>query len=310
MSAKAQTLRIGDRDIRITNTGKVFYPKEQFTKGDVIAYYARIAPILLPYIKGRALTLKRYPDGVDGGFFYEKQCPAHAPEWISTTRVKKSDGSIIKYCTINDPAALLWAVNLANLEFHPFLHLARSPGTPCGVMFDLDPGSPAGLVQCARVALRLHDLFRTLGLKSFAKTSGSKGMQLFVPLNTPVRYSQTKSFARAVATALSQRFPEAVTADMKKNLRRGKIFIDWSQNDGKKTTVAPYSLRAREQPTASTPVTWEEIRHSIRRQSPASLIFTAGEVLRRIERLGDLYAPTLTLRQSLPEIKALPQPGG
>ncbi len=305
MSAKEQQLSIDGRQVRITNADKIFYPREGFTKGDVIAYYARVADVLLPYVKDRALTLKRYPDGIEGGFFYEKQCPSHAPKWISTTRVKKSDGSTIRYCMLNDTASLLWSVNLANLEFHPFLHTAQRPGRPTGLMFDLDPGPPADIVQCAQVALRLRDLFRSLELESLPKTSGSKGMQLFVPLNTPIRYSQTKAFARAVATVLAQRFPESIVADMKKDLRKGKVFIDWSQNDARKTTVAPYSLRAREQPTVSTPITWEEVGQCVKKKSAASLRFTAEAVLQRLDRLGDLYAPSLTLRQKLPTVKAV-----
>lgn len=304
MSA-TQQLRIDGRDVRVSNLDKVFYPKPGFGKGEVLDYYIRIAPVLLPHLRNRALTLKRYPDGVEGEFFYEKQCPSHAPKWVRTTPVRKGDGGTIRYCVLNDLASLVWAANIANLEFHPFLHRTTARTRPTALMFDLDPGPPASIVQCCQVALWLRDLFATLGLKCFPKTSGSKGMQLAVPLNTPVTYRRTKAFAHAVAEALSARFPEHVVSDMKKSLRRGKVLIDWSQNDDAKTTVCAYSLRAKEAPTVSTPVAWEEVETALKRRRANPLGFTSKTVLKRVEEFGDLHSPVLTLKQRLPTASAL-----
>ncbi len=300
------TVSVQGRQLTFSNLDKIFYPKTGFTKRDVIAYYNAVAPVLLPHLQQRAITLKRYPDGVEGNFFYEKRCPAHAPRWLKTTAVEKKDGSTIRYCLIGDLPSLLWAANMANLELHPFLHRATAPSRPTCLMFDLDPGPPAGLQKCCRVALWLRDLFLALGLQSFPKTSGSKGLQLVVPLNTPVTYRRTKAFAQAVAEALSQRFPQEVVAEMKKEMRTGKVFIDWSQNDDAKTTVAPYSLRAGAQATASTPVAWEELESALRRGKADSLRFTATDLLQRIEKRGDLHAPVLTLKQKLPSVLHLP----
>jgi len=257
---------------------------------------------LLKQIKDRALTLKRYPDGVEGGFFYEKQCPSHAPEWIRTTPVKKSDGSTIRYCLLNDLPSLVWAVNLANLEFHPFLHRTRARTRPTMLMFDLDPGPPADIVDCARVALRLRGLFAALELECCVKTSGSKGMQLAVPLNTPVTYRRTKAFAHAVARTMAARFPGQIVPEMKKSLREGKVLIDWSQNDDAKTTVCAYSLRAREAPTVSTPLRWEEVEPVAESGDAGAIRFTAEQAIARVEGLGDLWAPVASLKQALPRI--------
>lgn len=305
--ARTASIQIEGRELRLSNLDKVYYPESGFRKGEVIDYYIRIAPLLLPHLAHRPLTLKRYPDEVEGEYFYEKQCPAHAPTWIKTSRVRRSDGSPLDYCVIHDLPSLVWATNLGNLELHPFLHTVRAKARPTQLMFDLDPGPPADLIDCCRLALRLRELFEALDLQSFPKTSGSKGIQLAVPLNRPVSYRHTKTFARAMAEALSRRFPEKVVADMKKSLRQGKVLIDWSQNDAAKTTVSVYSLRAKAQPTVSTPLRWEEVEKASTQRSHRRLPlqFPATELLRRVEKLGDLHAPVLSLQQDLPDPKRL-----
>lgn len=298
--ARESTLKIGGKNVRISNPDKIFYPASGFTKGAMIAYYLKISEVLLPHLKNHAVTLKRYPDGVEGDFFYEKQCPSHAPDWIKTTPVERSDGEIIRYCLLNNTASLIWAANLANLELHPFTHKASAEQKPCALVFDLDPGPPAEVLDCCRVAVRIRDFFAALKLQSWVKTSGSKGLQLVVPLNTAVTYDQTKAFAHSLADTLAERFPDEIVSDMKKTLRKGKVFIDWSQNDDKKTTVSVYSLRAREIPSVSTPVTWEEIEGALKKKKPGLLTFQVADVLKRVEKQGDLFAPVLTLKQKLP----------
>jgi len=301
-------LKIGNREVTVSNLEKVFYPKTGFTKGQVIDYYIRIAPVMLPHIQGRPVSLKRYPDGVEGMFFYEKQCPSHAPRWLKKTRVGKSDGGYIDYCTIDDLPSLVWAANMANLEVHTFQHRGRVLERPTALVFDLDPGPPANIIQCAKVALHLKKIFDTLGLESFPKTSGSKGMQLVVPLNTPVTYEKTKAFARHLAATLAAQFPDLVVDDMKKILRKGKVFIDWSQNDDKKTTVSPYSLRAKDTPTVSTPLKWSEVKAAVapgKKANARPLVFEADDVLKRVKKWGDLFEPVLTLKQKLPKVEAV-----
>lgn len=297
------TLDISGISVAVSRLDKIFYPRVGFTKGEVIDYYIRVAPVLLPHLRNRPISLKRYPDGVGGFFFYEKNCPAHRPDWMKTIAVKKSDGSVIQYCSMNGLPALVWAVNLADLELHTFLHRAPALLRPNFLVFDLDPGSPANVIQCAEVALILHALFEKLKMKAFAKTSGSKGLQIYVPLNTSITYERTKAFAETVAKELAQRFPEQITGLMKKTLRRGKVFVDWSQNDAKKTTVSVYSLRARERPMVSTPVTWTEVEESVKKKR--ILQFESNEVLKRIKTDGDLFAPVLELKQKLPSLLRL-----
>lgn len=304
MSKKSQTLEVQGREIAVTNLQKVLYPKTGFTKGDVINYYIQIAPVLLPHLKNRPITLKRYPEGVEGFFFYEKQCPAHRPEWMNTTPVSRSDGGKINYCMMNDLPALVWAANLADIELHTFLHKAPAIGRPTALAFDLDPGPPADIVLCCQVGLWLKSIFDTLGLQSFAKTSGSKGLQVYVPLNTAVTYEKTKAFSHRLAEMLEVQFPETVVSKMAKNLRCGKILVDWSQNDDHKTTINVYSLRAKEHPTVSTPVTWEEVARTWRTKKSA-LVFETGDVLKRVAKMGDLFAPVLSLKQKLPPSSAL-----
>ena len=294
-------IEVEGRRLSLSNLDKVFYPATGFTKGQVIDYYTRIAPVLLPHLRGRHLTLKRYPDGVDGQFFYEKQCPRHRPDWVRTARVPiRTDGRSIDYCMVEDLATVVWLANLADLELHTPLAHADAPAAPTMLAFDLDPGPPATIVECAEVACRLREAFDHFGLVAFPKTSGSKGMQLYVPLNTPTEYRATKPFAHGIAQVLERRDPALVVSEMRKDLRPGKVFIDWSQNDEHKTTVCVYSLRARERPTVSTPVTWEEVEAVLRSRDPDELAFTSDEVLSRVAEQGDCFAPVLELEQELP----------
>ncbi|HEX3719656.1 MAG TPA: non-homologous end-joining DNA ligase [Verrucomicrobiae bacterium] len=304
MSKKSQ-LVINGSTIEVSNLDKVFYPKTGFTKGQVIDYYVRISPHLLPHLKNRPVTLKRYPDGVEGFFFYEKECPSHRPKWIKTADVPRTKGGEIHYCVMNDLPALVWAANLADLELHAFLHHAPTITRPDWLAFDLDPGPPADIILCCKVGLWLRDMFDNFGLKSFAKTSGSKGLQVFVPLNTAVTYDKTGAFAHAVAELLEKKNPETVVSKMQKILRAGKVLVDWSQNHDHKTTVTVYSLRAKEHPTVSTPVSWEEVEGALKKKNPKLLTFEAADVLKRVEKQGDLFAPVLKLRQKLPAVGAL-----
>jgi bifunctional non-homologous end joining protein LigD len=304
MPAK-QSLDINGTKVDVTNLKKVFYPKPGFTKGDVIDYYVRISPVLLPHLKDRPITLKRYPDGVEGFFFYEKKCPAHRPKWIKTTKVSKSEGGEINYCVINDLPSLVWAANLADLELHTFLHQAPSIGRPTTIAFDLDPGPPADIVLCCKVGLWLKSVFEALQMESFAKTSGSKGLQVYVPINSAATYDRTKAFAHAVAELLESQSPETVVSKMQKSLRRGKVLVDWSQNDDHKTTVNVYSLRAKDYPTVSTPVTWEEVDAVVRKRKASDLSFESKEVLKRVQKMGDLFAPVLHLKQKLPALSVI-----
>jgi bifunctional non-homologous end joining protein LigD len=303
---KKVEIEVGGKKLAVSNLGKVLYPKAGFTKGQVIDYYIGISPVLLPHLKNRPITLKRYPDGVEGFFFYEKQCPSHRPAWVKTTEVpSRRDAGKIDYCMINELPALIWAVNLADLELHTFLHRAPAIDRPTALAFDLDPGPPANIVLCCRVGLWLQAILEALGLQCFVKTSGSKGLQLFAPLNTATSYEKTKAFARALGERLEREHPEQVVSRMRKALRKGKVLIDWSQNDQHKTTVNVYSLRARERPTVSTPVTWQEVNAAVESDDPHSLSFDSDAVLKRVERQGDLFALVLTLRQRLPSLDRL-----
>jgi bifunctional non-homologous end joining protein LigD len=292
------------RTLRLTNLDKVLYPHTGFTKGDLIGYYAAIAPVLLPHLHDRPLTLKRYPDGVQGEHFYEKQCPSHRPDWVQTTAVWSGRTEReIDYCLCQDLPTLVWLGNLADLELHPSLSHARALERPSTLAFDLDPGPPAGIVRCCEVALDLRDMFAELGMCAFAKTSGLTGMQVYVPLNDDdVTYEQTKPFARAVADLLAQRRPRLVVSHMVKAARRGRVLIDWSQNDEHKTTVAVYSLRAGESPSVSTPVAWEEVAACRDAEDPALLEFAPIQALDRIREHGDLFAEVVSLRQPLPAL--------
>jgi len=303
---KDTVVDVGGKHLKLSNLDKVLYPEAGFTKGQVIDYYVRIAPVLLPHLQGRPLTMKRYPNGVNGMFFYEKNCPSHRPEWVKTARVwSEGNKRWMDYCVFEDLATLVWAANLADLELHTSLSLGKDVLRPNFLVFDLDPGPPANIVQCCQVGVWVRDIFASLKLQSFAKTSGSKGLQVYVPLNSAVTYDQTKSFAHELARTLERQHPQLVVSDMKKALRTGKVLVDWSQNDDHKTTVCVYSLRAKERPTASTPVKWEEVEHCLAKGDPSLLVFEAGEVLERAKKYGDLFAPVLTLKQKMPPLEAL-----
>jgi bifunctional non-homologous end joining protein LigD len=295
----ATEVDVEGRRLGLSNLDKVLFPQAGFTKGQVIDYYTRIAPAVLPHLSGRALTLKRYPNGVEGDFFYEKQRPSFAPDWIHTAPIATGERTI-DFVLCDDLPTIVWLANLADLELHPSLALARRPGRPTVMAFDLDPGPPAGIAECRQVATILRDAFAALGLECFAKTSGSKGMQVYVPLNTPdVSYDDTKPFAHAIAQLLERQHGDLIVSSMKKSLREGKVLIDWSQNDRHKTTVAVYSLRAKDRPTVSTPLTWDEVE-----DSSQELVFETGEVLARVAEHGDLFAPVLELEQELPKLQS------
>jgi bifunctional non-homologous end joining protein LigD len=296
--AGAQAL-VDGREIRLSNLGKVLYPAVGFTKRDVIAYYADIAPVLLPHVEGRPLTLKRYPNGVDAGHFYEKNAPSHRPPWVHTARVPTGSKSI-DFVVADDRATLVWLGNLADLELHTSLSRADDIAHPTAMAFDLDPGEPATIVECCRVGLLLQAMFDGLGLQSFAKTSGSKGLQVYVPLNSAATYAETKGFSKTVAELLEREEASLVVSRQTKSLRKGKVLVDWSQNDEHKTTVNVYSLRARERPTVSTPVTWEEVAGCAASGDPGDLVFDAHHVRDRIADQGDLFAPVVSLVQRLP----------
>jgi bifunctional non-homologous end joining protein LigD len=275
------------------------YPETGFTKGQVIDYYTRIAPFVLPHLRDRPLTLKRYPNGVEGGHFYEKQCPSHRPDWVRSEAVGLSSKTI-NFCICDDLPTLVWLANLADLELHPSLSKVPEVERPTLMAFDLDPGPGAGLAECCEVALLLRDALSALGLESFPKTSGSKGIQMYVPLNVDdVDYDHgTKLISNALARHLETAHPKLIVSSQKKELRKNKVLIDWSQNDEHKTTVGVYSLRARERPTVSTPLAWDEVEAG----DPEALVFDAEDVLARVEEHGDLFAPVEELEQRLPDL--------
>lgn len=305
--ATSQQVEVDGRELKLTNLDKVLYPKAGFSKGEVLDYYAKVAPAIVPHLAGRALTLRRFPEGVDDtdAAFFEKRCPKHRPEWVKTTRVLAGPrAGYIDYCVCEDRATLIWMAQLAAIELHPSLSLGRKHEQPTVLAFDLDPGPPAEALDCGRVALRLRELMGHVGLESFVKTSGSKGLQVYVPLNTKTSYEETRPFAQAIAQLLAKQSPREVIAKMgKKTLRKGKVFVDWYQNNERKTTISVYSLRARERPTVSTPVSWEELERAVGKEDASSLVFEAGDVLKRIEEHGDLFAPVLELKQKLPDLE-------
>ena len=294
-------LIVEDRKIQVSNLDKVLYPKVGFTKGQVIDYYIRIAPVLLSHLKDRPLTMKRYPDGVEGEFFYEKNCPSHRPKWVKTAKVwSESNKRMMNYCLAQDLPTLVWAANLADLELHTSLARKRDVARPTMMVFDLDPGAPDDIVQCCQIGLWLRDLLAKMKLKSFAKTSGSKGLQVYVPLNTAVTFDQTKDLSRALAQHLEHQHADLVTSNMSKAARKGKVFVDWSQNDEHKTTICVYSLRAKEEPTVSTPVSWDEVETCLKKKKADLLKFRSDKTLTRVEKHGDLFAPVEKLKQKLP----------
>jgi len=298
-----QNVEVGGRLLKLTNLEKVLYPQAGFTKGQVIDYYARIAPVLVPHLSGKPLTLKRYPNGVDQQFFFEKNATKHRPDWVKTAPIwSEGNHRNVNYILMNDLATLIWIANLAAIELHPSLALASDIMCPRSIVFDLDPGPPANIVQCCQIAFWLREIFDRFGLQSFPKTSGSKGLQIYVPLNTKTSYDETKPFAHALARLLEDQHRDLVVSDMKKAIRTNKVFVDWSQNDEHKTTISVYSLRARERPTVSTPVKWEELERALKKKDASLLVFEAHQVLERVNTLGDLFAPLLTLKQKLPKL--------
>jgi len=295
-------LMVGRRRVDLSNLSKVLYPEVGFTKGQVVDYYLRIAPYMLPHLKSRPLTLKRYPNGVDQKFFYEKRCPSHRPDWVSTGDVwSKENNDYINFCLVQDAATLVWLANLACLEMHTLLSRMPKVDVPTAMVFDLDPGPPADILNAIRVGMWMREALDHFGLKSFAKTSGSKGLHLWVPLNTPVTFDQTKEFAHAVALLAEREHPKDAVSNMSKAQRPGKVFIDWSQNDDHKTTASVYTLRAKAQPTVSTPVSWDELEAALKKKDAARVSFTADQVLKRIEKHGDLFEPVLKLKQKFPK---------
>ncbi|HET7121947.1 MAG TPA: non-homologous end-joining DNA ligase [Solirubrobacterales bacterium] len=303
---ESRQVEVEGKELRLTNLDKVLYPKVGFTKGEMVDYYARVGATMVPHLAGRAVTLRRFPEGVEDldSAFFEKRCPKHRPKWVKTTRVQAGpNAGKIDFCVCDGLPTLIWMAQLAAIELHPSLSLGRAPKRPTVLAFDLDPGPPADIVDCSRVALRLREVLGQLGLECFAKTSGSKGMQLYVPLNGKATYEETRPFAQALAQLIAKQSPDEVLAKMgKKTDRSGKVLIDWYQNNERKTTIAVYSLRARERPTCSTPITWEEVEAAADSGDGKPLVFESDDVLRRIEEHGDLFAPVLELEQELPKL--------
>jgi bifunctional non-homologous end joining protein LigD len=303
---ETRQVEVEGKELRLSNLDKVIYPKAGFTKGEMVDYYAQVAPAIVPHLSGRAVTLRRFPEGVEDldAAFFEKRCPKHRPKWVKTAKVQAGPrAGVIEFCVCDSLPTLIWMAQLAALELHPSLSRSRAPKRPTVVAFDLDPGPPADVVDCSRVALRLREVLDQLKLESFVKTSGSKGMQLYVPLNTRTSYEETRPFAQALAQLIAKQDPENILAKMgKKTDRSGKVFIDWYQNNERKTTISVYSLRARERPTCSTPVTWQEVEAVAESGDGSQLVFEAGDVLERIDEHGDLFAPVLELEQQLPDL--------
>jgi bifunctional non-homologous end joining protein LigD len=290
---------VDGRTVRLTTLDRVIYPEAGYTKAQVLDYYARIAPALLPHLQGRPMTLKRYPEGVNGPHFYDKHCSG-APPWVEVAPIwSERKGEDVRFCRLEDRASVLWSVNRGNLEMHPLLSVAGAPDTPTVLVFDLDPGEPAGIREAAELALLLGDMLRGLGLESCPKTSGSRGVHVYVPLNTPVSFAATKAFARAVAETVAARMPARAVARTDKRLRAGRVLVDWGQNDRHKSTVAPYSLRAKlDRPTVSMPLTWEELADAGERL----LLPSPEDVLARVAAHGDLFAAVLSREQQLPAV--------
>ena len=303
---KTQQVEVEGKELKLSNLDKVMYPKTGFTKGEMVDYYAKVAPAIVPHLSGRAVTLRRFPEGIEDldAAFYEKRCPKHRPKWVKTAKVQAGPrAGVIEFCVCDSLPTLIWMAQLAALELHPSLSKSRAPKRPTVVAFDLDPGPPADVVDCSRVALRLREVLDKLNLQSFVKTSGSKGMQLYVPLNTKTSYEQTRPFAQAIAQIVANQDPENILAKMgKRTDRSGKVFIDWYQNNERKTTISVYSLRARERPTCSTPVTWDEVEDAANSDKGDHLVFETEDVLKRLDEHGDLFAPVLELEQELPAL--------
>lgn len=296
--SKSVDTEIGGRMITLSNLDKVLYPSG-FTKAQVIDYMARIAPVAVPHLRGRALTFRRYPDGTDTKGFFEKRCPGHRPDWVDVALGPGDRKGGIEYCCIDEPAAMVWAANMAAIELHAPMALATDLDSPRALVFDFDPGAPAAMRECCQVAVETREVLASVDLRGWCKTSGSKGLQMYVPLNTgSATHPAASDFALAVGQVLERQLTGRVTTVMAKAARPGKIFVDWSQNTFHKTTIAPYSLRARPEPTVSTPVDWDEVEHCA--DGGSELRFTSDEVLERVEQSGDLFADVLTVEQELP----------
>jgi bifunctional non-homologous end joining protein LigD len=303
---ETRQVEVEGKELRLSNLDKVLYPKTGFTKGEMVDYYAKVAPALVPHLSGRAVTLRRFPEGIEDldASFYEKRCPKHRPKWVKTAKVQAGPrAGVIEFCVCDSLPTLIWMAQLAAIELHPSLSKSRAPKRPTSLVFDLDPGPPADVVDCSRVALRLRELLTQLNLECFVKTSGSKGMQLYVPLNGKTSYEETRPFGQALAQIVANQDPENILAKMgKRTDRSGKVFIDWYQNNERKTTISVYSLRARERPTCSTPITWDEVEQAAGSGKGDHLVFETGDVLKRLDEHGDLFAPVLELEQELPEL--------
>jgi bifunctional non-homologous end joining protein LigD len=296
MSPQAVEVEIGGRHLKLSNLDKVLWPGSGFTKGQMIDYYAKIAPVMIPHLAGRPITFVRFPDGVEGPSFFEKNCPSYRPPWMSTVKLRS-----VNHCQLTEPAALVWAANLAAIELHPGLAGGPDLNQADLVVFDLDPGPGTDVLTCASLALDIRSALESLGLQSWVKTSGSKGLQLYIPVE-PTPYEVTKNFCRAVAQAIERTHHDLVVTTMAKVERKDRIFIDWSQNSLTKTTVAAYSLRARARPTVSTPLRWEELEHAVDQADASLLVFEADQVLQRVSDHGDLFEPLVGLRQRVPAL--------
>lgn len=303
MSAGGLELAVGSRVVRISRPDKVLYPATGFTKRDLAAYLVAVAPALLPHLAGRAVALARFPDGVAGGYWFQANCPAGKPDWIPVAEVRGTRGQLLRYCRLEEPAALAWAAGTAAIELHPFLARADRPGAPTALVFDLDPGPPAGLLDAARAALDVRRLLERAGLAAFAKTSGASGVHVFAPLDGTATFDGARAFVRAAAEALAAAAPERFAARLVRAGREGRVLVDWRQNAGGLQTVAPYSLRGTPRPSVSTPVAWAEVEEAVRSRDAARLAFGPAEVLARLERRGDLFAGVLEDGQRVPPVE-------
>lgn len=297
MAPTEVTVEVGSRTLKLTNLEKVLYPDTGFTKASVIDYYVRIAPVMLTHIGDRGITMRRFPDGVEGESFFNKRCPDWRPDWLTAALGPGESDGEIHYCQLDEVASIAWAANLAALEIHAPMSRSSDLEAPTMLVYDLDPGEGTGMTECCQIAESLVEVLDAVDLKSWPKTSGSKGLQLYVPLNTPHTHQHVSAFAKATGQLLERNRPNQITTTMGASNRVGKTLIDWSQNSRHKTTIAPYSLRAKPQPTVSTPLTWDEVADGA---NGAPLSFEAHEVLERVQELGDLFAPTATLEQGLP----------
>lgn len=303
-AGSTQELTIGGKTLKLSNLDKLFFPAASFTKGQLIDYYIRVSKYMLPHLKNRPVTLIRYPDGAGGKFFYEKNAPKYTPEWVKTFPVPRREGGTdIRYILVNDLPTLVWCANIGTIEFHSFLHRVPAIGCPRSIVFDLDPGPGSDILDCIKVSFLLSEVLDRLKMKACPKVSGSKGIQVYVPLNTATTYENTRAFARAMAQTMEQQYPKLIISEMAKSERKNKVFIDWSQNSDFKTTASVYSMRAkREHPFISVPVNWEELEQALDHKDAPSLDFSPAEAIERCERRGDLFEPVLTTKQKLPQL--------